>query len=416
MPFIPDNTSGFIPDIQPQPSRLRRFGGAAIDFLLKQPVKFAISAAEVPETLINVARGKAIATPQRTYNIPGISPFKSFQSEAETRFNKIQSGEKPLFTALAPFAEVPLAGAEILGLKGLAQTAPRLFSLAKGFVSKTSKRVFAKSEEKLLQNTLKATEPTLSKAEKITTLKTVGRPGGATVEGRIFPEITRTPGGRDIEVAKEAMRIGIKDPSKPVQNLQKINSEIARISEQEVRPFLRANPRIYNNNTLVSKLTKIDPPDLVKADTSLEKAYGLVRSRVIKTIQKSKHTMEGLWDARKTLDKTMEKEFGEALWNIENSLHVPVKRAYLDMRRVIKDFIIENIGEKGKIYGELLNRETLLFEAQQNIAEQSYKLLGKSGFKAFLQRHPLFKEGLKYIGAGTVGAGAFGLGIKTFGE
>lgn len=101
-------------------SPLKRFLGevpqATADVLGGNIAKFGASLIETPKTLIE---GKAS---QQTYDLPGLSPFKSFQSEAETRAGDIIEGKKPLYTALAPFAEVPLAGLEAVGVaKGASQ-------------------------------------------------------------------------------------------------------------------------------------------------------------------------------------------------------------------------------------------------------------------------------------------------------
>ena len=378
--------------------------GAAAKLLLQGPAKFAASAAEALPFLAReaIAPGTTAAS-QREYNLPVVGRFKSFLSEAEQRR---EAGVSPLLNVGQAALEVPLAGLETLGAVRGTQ---RLFRGAKGAVGRFR-------QIRRLEGTMTATAPVPTRSEKVRMFKRSGKPGGIEETGRIFKRAQGAPTIHDVDVANEARGIGIVDPSDPVNNIIKVNDRIAQISEEGVKPFLKANNYTYSNKSLSAKLNAIDPPDLVKSDKVLENAYDLVRKRVLKTVSQGDQSMEGLWESRKGLDSTMEREFGEALWNPENALHVPVKRAYLDMRRALNEFIVENIGEGGGEYAELLRKEHLLYEAAQNMAEQSYKLLGKSGWVRFWSQHPsLNRVGQISGGLGAIG-GAAGIVNRIFGN
>lgn len=85
--------------------------GAVRDTLLQTPAKFIASISEVPEII-----WKGGQTSQRDYKIPGLSPFKSFQSDFENTANDVIEGRKGLGSAAWGLAQVPLAGLEMVGI------------------------------------------------------------------------------------------------------------------------------------------------------------------------------------------------------------------------------------------------------------------------------------------------------------
>lgn len=77
-------------------------GKGVVKSLAEYLPKTAVSLAETPGTFI---RGRA---KQKTYNLPVIGDFKSYQSDAEDTANDIIEGKKPLYAAAKPFVELPL--------------------------------------------------------------------------------------------------------------------------------------------------------------------------------------------------------------------------------------------------------------------------------------------------------------------
>jgi len=87
---------------------------AAADVLVGTPAKFIASAVEAPE----VAYKRNYT--DRTYKVPGLTPFKSFQSDYWNVADKVIAGEKGMGSAAWELAKIPLAGLEtaVIG-KGL---------------------------------------------------------------------------------------------------------------------------------------------------------------------------------------------------------------------------------------------------------------------------------------------------------
>lgn len=96
------------------------------DVLVGTPAKFVASALEAP----GVAYNKQYT--DRTYKVPGLTPFKSFQSDYGDVEKQVIEGKKGLGSAAWELAKIPLAGAETLGLaKGIGKIAGATKSFAK---------------------------------------------------------------------------------------------------------------------------------------------------------------------------------------------------------------------------------------------------------------------------------------------
>jgi len=98
---------------------IKKVPQATADTLVGTPAKFIASAVEMPQIILK--NGK---THQREYKIPGLSPFKSYQSDFANISNDVIEGEKGLGSAVWGMAQVPLAGLETAGIaKGIGKTA-----------------------------------------------------------------------------------------------------------------------------------------------------------------------------------------------------------------------------------------------------------------------------------------------------
>ena len=251
---------------------------------------------------------------------------------------------------------------------------------------------------KSLDDALELTKPVLSKSEKIQAFEKAGKPGGVVEEG-MLDKVGVTPDARQLSIAESVKDIVSKSKS-PVENLAGINTKIADVSENQVRRFLRDNPRAFNNATLNARLRSLEPSDIIKADPVLERTYSLVRERMMDVVDKSPKTMEGLWDARKEFDQIIQKQFGENAF--DPNKNSAVKQAYLDMRRTVNDFISEQIGDA--TFSENMKLLSNMYEARYNIAEQNYKLLDKNTIQRWIKENPAKAKAIG-ITAGTIGAG-----------
>lgn len=87
---------------------LKALPQATADATLGNVAKFVASAVEAPKVI-----GRGGETTQREYKIPGLSPFKSFQSDFEKTAGNVIEGKEGLGSAAWQLAQVPLAGLEM---------------------------------------------------------------------------------------------------------------------------------------------------------------------------------------------------------------------------------------------------------------------------------------------------------------
>lgn len=305
---------------------------------------------------------------------------------------------------------------DIIGAGRATKGVTSSFKLAKGVPSPATQAVTKGAQKTIsflkktkdvrkLKGALEVTSPVLDKKSSIKAFEAAGRPGGIAEKG-ITKSYKVQPTARDIEVAESVKNIVSKNKS-PVKNLTRVNKEISRISEDEVKPFLRANPKPFNGATLRSRLDTIEPQTIFKADPTIENSYKLVKQRIMEVVEKSNHkkTMEGLWETRKDIDDMMENEFGDAVFNPEKGS--AVKRAYLDSRRVINDFIADSTGDG--VFKAKMKQLSNMYEARHNLAEKSYRLANSNVFKRFGQNHPVIRKTAKFVaGSGIAGGGIAG--------
>lgn len=87
---------------------------AIVDTLVGTPVKFAASVAEVP----SIVKNRQFT--DKTYSVPGLTPFKSFQSQYGDVSKDVVAGKKGMGSAAWALAQIPLAGLETgVGAGGL---------------------------------------------------------------------------------------------------------------------------------------------------------------------------------------------------------------------------------------------------------------------------------------------------------
>ena len=253
----------------------RRFGRELVNFGLSAPAKFAVSAGEIARHPLATLQGE---TTQREYDLPGIDPFKSFQSEAGA---EVLSGRHPAKIIGQKAVEVPLAGLETLGLAkvgvGLAKGVPKILGATKG--------VFAqRAEKRAIESALQAIKPSvqsMSKKEKIALLKQSGlktKTGGlrGTETKGILNKLEPVTTEKDIEIAQSAARAGVSKSLTPDKNISLLNRKISETAN-EVRPILEKVKRPFYVNPIKSKFDALkesaDPRYIeIFADPTKERA------------------------------------------------------------------------------------------------------------------------------------------------
>jgi len=350
------------------------------------PVKFAISALEAPGIITRGGEptGKA-------YDVPLLGKTKSYQTEQAERVERIVEGDEPIISALLPFVEVPLAALETVAIaKGAVRGAEAIRAARSGMLKR-----------KNLEHALKLTMPIRYKKGKISALEKAGKPGGAKVS-KLTRRIGIEPSKEDLEVAKSVQDV-ISPRQNIVKNLERVNNKIARVSENEVLPFLKKNRTDIPEKEIAKALDKIEPSPLVKTDRTLENTFSLVKKRMLEVIREKKaYDNVKLWRRRIDMDEMMKNEFGDRMFNPEKNF--AVKDAYLKGRDAINDLITTKTPGGKAGFGDQMKLLSKMFRARYNMAEGSYKMVGTTAIKRMLQKYPWLKRIVAY---GLLGGGGY---------
>lgn len=349
---------------------------------LETPAKFITSAAESPRAIVT---GKAA---QKEYRLPFLSPFKSYISEAETRAGQIVEGKKPLYTALAPFAQVPLAGLETAGIaKGL--FGDKVLTAGKTI---TGKIISPGEEIPGLFSRNMAIKQTMSKVPK----KELGEV--PVKRGLITRKLQRAPSEYEKDVAKVAKPFISRYPEK---SREKITKEIARISNKEILPNLKKTNRILKDKDIrkiMNEIDSIELPAVTKGDPTQRGIYNIMMERIKSIIGSSKDKVE-LLENRKVIDDIVDFETGGKIFDIEGRPNAAYQ-AYRDARKIVNSFLTKDTPG----LSDNINKQFKLYQALDGIKEKiADQVAKKSGLRTFGKR--LLRVG--EIG-GIIGAGAFG--------
>lgn len=236
--------------------------------------------------------------------------------------------------------------------------------------------------------------------------KFVGK-GGSPLglkQGRFTGKISAIQAPQDLERAANVKDYVI--PGKPVANVARLNQGAEDISENVVRPHLQANPRAYNFTTLNAKLRDQEIPLSIQSDANLAKTYDLVRGKLLEIAQKHPGNMEGLWDARKEFDQVIQREFGDLAF--EDPRRVAVRKAILDMRRNVNNFISDEVGDD--VFSQSMKKLSNMYEARDNIIEKNWRKFNSGSVKRLMSRHPVLFGGAVGIAGSAVAGGVYKAG------
>lgn len=248
-------------------------------------------------------------------------------------------------------------------------------------------------ETETLESIAQMTSNPMNKKDRIDQLKRAGFKTEG-VMGTLKPTMDKF----DLERAEVVRDFVDKDPLNTIDNL---NQEIERLSNDVIRPHLQNNPRAFNTATINKQLKEIEVPLMFKADKTLENTYNLVRERALQEIANHPKTMEGLYDARIAFDNAIKRELGEIAFTDPRSS--VARRAVLDTRRAMNEFITEQIGDTE--IKDTLRKQHLMYEASQNVAEANNKIFETNRFQRWAERNPEAARAMKWgtgIGATAV--------------
>lgn len=371
---------------------IRQFGSALGDVFVGGATRLAMTAAEAVPTIKSGG-----ATPQWKVN----SPFEyqgkveGYLSKQQRTAEEVAQNKKPLLASIEPMAQAVGDVVDVAqGLKAGVSVAKNAINLGKSVAQK-----LASKPKVNLAGAVKMVSEPLNKKASIELLKS-----GKTQKSGFWGNIEPVASVREVEIARTAQPFLDKDPLKSINNIRK---EISRVSSNEIVPYLEANQLPYTSQTMTNLMTKIDkiePESLItKSDVNLSAAVKAIKENAKQLIRKNAKDDLTLYKTRQLLDDMIDTETKGKAFETASA----ASDTYMQIRRMLNDFIAEGIPEGKKMFLDKLKYENKLFDAAEGIAKNNYKMLGSN----FFGRHKTFTKALETTGnIAAAGAGA-GLGI-----
>ena len=362
---------------------------------------------ETPGIIGQAISGKEPTSEKTTYKLPGLQPFQSYLSEAETRAGDIVVGKewtnpltgnkepKPLYTAWAPFIELPLTfysmGQTAKGLFGdVTLTGPNAGKKTIGFIPKY---IAQKNLEKEFKDSMKVTmEEALTSGEKKSAMSRGTEPGGIIREG-LKQKIGKNPTDQDWETAGSSTGI-VRSSNTPEKNVQLLQNEVQNVSEKNIKPFLEKNSYYLGKEGLLdleSRLMSAPEPTMIYTEQTLAGAKNNVTNFIVKNIAADGvDDTASLWESLKSTDRKFFSQFGSK--GFETDRMNAVKSLYLNDRKIVQDFIVENTPaatDEFRYYIEFIHN---LKVGQANIVEKNWAIVGTDIIKRVFSKIPLIKK------------------------
>lgn len=267
---------------------------------------------------------------------------------------------------------------------------------ATGAVGAGVKNTLNRAKNKVSREAFEIIEPELTLLEKQTALAE-----GRATKGK-FGTIKINPTKRDLQVARAVEGVVSKKKGL-IGNIISIRNEIKKEAQATMNGLKRYKTD-YKVEELSSKLGSLEKPPLVVSDTRLNNAYDLAQKKFVEFAEKEKNDLPGLLRARQKFDNWIEESFPKIFDDPNNT---PLQKALRDMRTSANDFIESKLPAKSQFRNKL-RRQSLMYEALDNIANKSRKDVGKSAVQRFMRKHPVATNAAKVAVYGA--AGAVGLG------
>lgn len=150
----------------------------------------------------------------------------------------------------------------------------------------------------------------------------------------------------------------VVNPTKTsIYNMNKLNGVI-KSDWDKLTNLLSTYTQPINKSKIITSFNKIQPPQSLKSDATLNKTYQFVKDKYINAISKTDWTPLSIIKARQELDRIVEKEI-PGLWSSPASN--PMKMAIQDLRRVPNEIVNEYVWNN--TVKNILNRQSNMYNA-----------------------------------------------------
>lgn len=362
--------------------------GAAKDIIGQVP-KFIKSAVNVPLNLYQGATGQEMTT------MSGDDGVTTYQQDFQNKtLPAVESGqESPLGATARTVGEVVSGGADVLGAETLAEKGIKTAEkLASPFIDKSLATNASKEALKVVtpELTAKETEQALSE--------------GRGKTSKILGKTTIQPNKRLTDVAKSVEGV-VSKSNTGAQNISNIKTALGKEADTLAKSIENVKQPVSDKG-VKTFLDNVEKPIEIEADATQSRKFDITKNALTRIIAKNEKTVSGLLKSRKEFDALVSKEFP----NLYDRANAPWRSAVTGMRNALNDAIEANLPD-GFGYKESLRKQSLMYEAIDNIAGSSGEEIGTNRFTRFGQRHPIITKTVKVAGgsvvAGTLGGGAY---------
>ncbi len=248
--------------------------------------------------------------------------------------------------------------------------------------------------EKAASEAMDVLTPELSKTKGIQAVKRTG-----TEVTNELGEIALKTGKREHEMA-EAVKDLVTPKKTMSQNLESVKGGLAREAEN-AKALLQSRDVPFTRAELKKHLSGVKLPSSVKRDDYLRGLYDDVTERFFDLLEENPKKLSSILDNRKALDKIVEEEIPN-IWS--ETRHSPLQKSFTSFRNSLHDFIEKKAGpEIGGEFRDSLKKQSLMYDAIDNLAPKAFKEVGTNAPGRILQKHPILKK----IGRdAALGAGA----------
>jgi hypothetical protein len=326
---------------------------AAADVVLKDAAKFVTSAGEgVAQTF---KTGGTQSASGKTYNIPGISPFQSYQTEA---IQRKAAGQGPVANAIQSTFDVAGGLGSTLALgEGVAE--------APGIIKE---QMTSKAVRETEQAALDSIKTKLSAGEQAE----AAAKGKTTISGAA-KQIVYAPSQEDTRIAnvlkplvKEGEVVSPKAPSDYLNNITAVQKELDS-STQTLRQGIQDSGGSWTPQDLTKEIFQTKVPLSIKAtEGTVEK----LQNAVFALVQDAPKTNEGLLDLRQNLDGMIRQEFP----NLYDKESTPIRQYVRNIRETINDFTAKQLPDEklpnGIGFRDELRRQSSLIAAREAMAQK----------------------------------------------
>lgn len=226
--------------------------------------------------------------------------------------------------------------------------------------------------------------------------------GRATTEG-IMKKTVITPSKRQLEIAKYAEEAGVDISKNTFDENIRLMREAQKTSATELRTGLKESKAIWNQNEVKSSLRSVERPITVKSDPIINKAADNFEKAVLRLAEDNSKKAEGLLDLRQELDELIDLEFPANVYTKDTPLGQYIRKMRQALNDLTESKLPDGLLPNGKSFKGELRRQSLLYDAIENVAEKAPKV-GESArpilarFKKFAKKHPWITGGVAALG------------------